>query len=90
MNKDYPSLIKFVAGSKRRKQVLILLTERKISQPEIKRLTGMYKTHTSRALAELAKKDLIDCINPKDRAYKFYKITPKGKRIMEEVKRITE
>lgn len=88
MKEEYPSLISFVAGSKRRQQVLELLKDKKISQPEIKKLTGMYKTHTSRTLNELTEKELIDCLNPKDRSFKFYKITPKGKKIMDEVKRI--
>jgi predicted transcriptional regulator len=83
-----PSLISFVAISKRRQEILQKLSERAISQPEIKRLTGMYKTHTSRSLSELVNKKLIACINPQDRAFKFYKITSLGKRISKEVNRI--
>jgi len=83
-----PSLISFVAISKRRREILQKLSERAMSQPEIKKLTGMYKTHTSRTLSDLVNKKLIVCINPQDRAFKFYKITPLGKRILEEVNRI--
>ena len=85
------SLISFVARSKRRKGVLEILSKNKeISQPEIRRELKQYKSHNSRTLGELSKKGLIKCINPKDRAYKFYKITKKGKNILREVERISE
>ena len=84
-----PSLISFVARSPRRMEILTKLKGNSISQPEIRKLTGMYKTHTSRTLNELSEKELIFCINPKDREFKFYKITPKGKRVIDEIKRIT-
>lgn len=61
-----------------------------MSQPEIKKITGMYKTHTSRTLTELSKEKLIVCRNPRDRAFKFYRITPLGRRIIKEVQRIIE
>ena len=83
-----PSLISFVASSKRRLEVLKILKENSKSQPEIMRLTGMYKAHTSRTLKELTEKKLIVCRNPEDRAFKFYKITGLGKKILEEVEKI--
>lgn len=60
-----------------------------MSQPELRKATGMYKAHTSRTLSELTKKKLIICINPQDRAYKFYKINNSGKKVLAEVERIT-
>lgn len=81
-------LISFVAIGKRRIETLKILLEKPLSQREIMRNTGMYKAHTSRALSELANKKLIICINPKDRSFKFYKITSLGKRILSEVERI--
>jgi len=83
-----PSLISFVGRSKRRQEILQKLQERSMSQPEIKKLTGMYKTHTSRTLTELSEKKLITCVNPQDKAFKFYKITLLGKKAIAEVQRI--
>lgn len=83
-----PSLISFVGISKRRKEMLMLLRNKQISQPELTRLTKMYKAHTSRTLRELKERRLIICINPQDRAFKFYKITSLGNKVFEEVKRI--
>ena len=83
-----PSLISFVGRSQRRQDILQMLQEKSLSQPEIKKLTNMYKTHTSRTLTELSEKKLITCINPQDRAFKFYKITSLGKKVIAEVQRI--
>ena len=48
----------------------------------------MYKTYTSRTLKELSEKNLIVCKNPEDRSFRFYKITKKGKEILEEVQKL--
>lgn len=84
-----PSIVSFIGISKRRKEVLNLLKEKQISQPELMKLTGMYKAHISRTLKELRSKRLIICVNPQDKAFKFYKIASLGKKALEEVSRIT-
>jgi|GEM_PF-1032555 len=82
-------LISFTARSKRRIEVLKLLSEtQKMSQPEIMRTSKQYKSHNSRTLKELVEKKLISCINPSDRAFKFYKITQKGKEVLAGVESI--
>ncbi|MFH1311478.1 MAG: hypothetical protein ABIH65_03675 [Nanoarchaeota archaeon] len=82
-------LISFVARSKRRKETLKLLSKAiRLSQPEIMRELKQYKSHNSRTLGELSNKGLIICINPRDRAFKFYKITKKGREVLKEVQRI--
>ena len=83
------TIISFVARSKRRKGVLEILNKNKeISQPEIMRLSKQYKSHNSRTIKELLDKGLISCVNPKDRAFRFYKITKKGEKILKEAVRI--
>jgi len=83
-------LISFVARSKRRLDVLRLLKDQEKSQVSIMKGTGMYKTHTSRTLKELSEKKLILCKNPEDREYRFYKITSKGREILEQVEALIE
>lgn len=80
--------ISFVARGKRRKEVLQILKTNRLSQPEIMHSTKMYKEHTSRTLKELTSHKLIVCINPEDRNLKFYKLTSKGIRVLEYLKRI--
>jgi len=85
-----PKLISFVARAKRRKETLNLLSKQtQLSQPEIMRALNQYKSHNSATIKELVQKDLIRCINPEDRSFKFYKITKKGKNILKEVFRIS-
>ena len=50
--------------------------------------TGMYKSHTSRELKALLLKELMKCINPNDREFKFYRITPLGKKVLEYLNKI--
>lgn len=83
-----PSLISFVAISKRRREVLSILQKKSISQHELRRITNMYKSHISRTLKELSEKNLILCINPNDKAFRFYKINSLGKRVLKEVERL--
>jgi len=83
-----PHLISLIAISKRRKQVLLELEKYTMSQPELRKITGMYKSHISRTIKELLSKNLIACRNPKDKAFRFYKITSLGKKVINEVERI--
>lgn len=81
-------LISFIARGKRRLEILELLKENERSQAELMKKTEMYKGHTSRTLKELSDKKLIKCMNPEDRAFRFYKITKKGRDILEEAKNL--
>lgn len=83
-----PKIISFIARSKRRLEILELLSEKEKSQPEIMKITKMYKSHTSRTIRELLEKKLILCRNPEDRVFKFYKITSQGIKIFKEVEGI--
>ncbi len=83
-----PKIISSIARSKRRLEILKALSEKEKSQPEIMKITKMYKSHTSRAINELLEKKLIICKNPKDRVFRFYKITALGKKILKEVEDI--
>ncbi len=82
------SIISFIARSKRRLEILKLLVEKEKSQPEIMKMTKMYKSHTSRTIKELLEKKLIICRNPEDRVFRFYKITAPGKKTLKEIEDI--
>ncbi len=80
--------IAFIARSNRRKEVLKILNKDRMSQPTIMKKTGMYKGHTSRTLKELSEQKLIICENPKDRSFRFYKISKKGTNVLKKVDEI--
>ncbi len=83
-----PSLISFIARSKRRTEILIALKEKEITQPELRKKNNMYKSHISRSITELTTKKLIFCLNPKDREFKSYKITELGRKVINKVEQI--
>ena len=81
-------LIAFIARSERRKEILKLLRGERIGQPTIMKKTNMYKSHVSRTLKELLEQKLIICENQEDRSFRFYKISKKGKDVLEETENI--
>lgn len=74
--------------SKNRKAILKSLESRTKTQAELHKITKMYRTHVRRSLNELIDKRLVVCLNPKDRIFKLYEITQKGKRILKKVDEI--
>lgn len=81
-------MLSFVLRAKNRRNVLSLLTKGKLTPAQIMKKTGMYESHTSRALKELLNRKLITCKNPADRRFRFYAITASGKKIKKEAGRI--
>ena len=82
MKLDY-GLISFLLRGKRRIRVLQALNADKPKIPkEIAEECKISLSNVSNSLAELLKKDLIKCINPKDKLYRFYVITSRGKLIL--------
>lgn len=79
------ALLSFVRRSKRRKQILEILTNKRLIAADIAKEIGMYKSHVARTLNELNKKKLIVCENPRDKAYRYYHITVLGKHIFSEL-----
>ena len=76
-------LMAFVKRAKNRLQILKLLGGKEKTQAELHKESGLYRTHVRRTLLELEGKGLVKCLNPKDRLYKMYRITPKGKSIVD-------
>lgn len=82
-------LISFVLAGKNRINVLLTLSENTLTPAQIlKKANYTYLTHIIRTLKELSKVELIECVNPESRSYKFYKITQKRKKVIKEVIKI--
>tara|TARA_Y100000031_G_C7928336_1_gene251536 strand:+ start:238 stop:504 length:267 start_codon:yes stop_codon:yes gene_type:complete len=82
------SLLSFILRGKNRISVLKTVSKDELVSAQIEEETKMYKSHVSRTLKELRKKKLIKCVNPKDRYFKFYKITNLGKKVLEKILQI--
>jgi DNA-binding MarR family transcriptional regulator len=78
----------FVLRAKNRVKILETLKGKQFISKQIEEETGMYKSHVGRTLKELLSKDLIVCVNPEDRNFKFYKLTTKGNKILKEINKI--
>ncbi len=79
-------VITFVKRAKNREKILNLLKEKSKTQAELYHESGMYRTHVRRTLLELQGKNLVKCVNPRDRIYKIYQITSSGKEVLKTIK----
>ncbi len=79
------SVLSFILRGKNRITVLQKVSKDEVISAQIEEETKMYKSHVSRTLKELRKKKLIECVNPKDRYFKFYRITALGKKVLEKI-----
>jgi len=70
----------FVVRAKYRKNAVIALKIEKIPT-QIAKAANINISHVSRALAELKKENVVECINPEDGIGKVYRLTKKGKEI---------
>ncbi|MDD3976496.1 MAG: winged helix-turn-helix domain-containing protein [Candidatus ainarchaeum sp.] len=80
-------LVSYILRSKNRQRILDLLKDTEKTPSQLVKDTNMYLTHTHRTIRELKDKDLIKPTNPEDKIYTFYKVTPKGKKILSDVKK---
>jgi len=74
---DY-KLLSFILRGERRKAILSCLVNPMIPK-EIAEKCKVSIHNVSKSLRELADKGLIICKNPKDKFYRFYEVTRKGK-----------
>ena len=84
-SKDYTILSK-LKRSNMRIDILKLLIEPK-TPVELAKLLKKHRGGVSRALLDMANDGLVECLNPKDPNYRFYKTTEKGKKILEDIKK---
>lgn len=78
-------LATFVLRGKNRKEIMKILLEGNKTQAELHKITNMYRTHVRRTLNELISNKLVNCINPNDKRYKIYQLTPIGKNTMKKI-----
>lgn len=82
-------LVSFVNRSQQRKKILSAL-EKPITPSQLSKATGLYLTHVSRALKELTEKGLVECLTPKERVEKYYRITALGRNVLNKIKEMKE
>ena len=78
MEKDYG----WVVRGKQRKKIIKVMNKPRIPT-EIKEETKLSLNNISDVLREFKKKRIAQCLNPKEKTGRLYKLTPKGMRIKE-------
>lgn len=77
----------FIIRSSYRKKVFLELS--KPQRPsQIAKTLDLRLTHITRALRELKQKKLVECLNPNETMGRFYRLTTKGKKILQEVNKL--
>ena len=79
--------IAFVLKGKVRKSILGNIEKPKTAKTLSKELNKHIQS-VSRSLIALEKKKLIQCLNPKDDRFRFYKITHKGTEVIDRIKQL--
>ena len=82
--------ISFVTCSKLRFKILLELRKSKKTPTELASYTNNPISHVSTAIKGLVEKDLVKCLTPKMRKNKFYQITEKGNKLLEDINKEIE
>lgn len=79
--------IAFLVRGKLKKRILEQVDEPK-TPTQLSKLLKAHRSAVSRALIELEEKSMVKCLNPDDVMARFYQITPKGKKTLEETRKL--
>jgi len=82
--------ISFVMSGKLRFRILIELKNSQKTPSNLASSLKVPRSHISKTLKELEDRDLIVCLTPERRKMKFYTITNKGKKILNEISKLAK
>ncbi len=77
----------FVMRGKIRRELLKNLEEPKTAVM-LSKIVNKHRESISRALIALEAKGFVTCLNPKDAMHRFYQITPKGTKVLQDLERL--
>jgi DNA-binding PadR family transcriptional regulator len=75
----------FFARSKLRVKVLQSLSEKDQVASFLAKKLGKHRETISRIFRDLQEQGFIECANPDSPNFRFYRITPKGKRVLKKI-----
>jgi len=81
-------LVAKILRSKLKYQILLEISKEKVTQAQLSKRLNLYRSHINQIITDLLKNNLIICLNPKDRDYKFYEITKLGKNVLSSADKI--
>lgn len=74
--------IAYVIKGSLRKPILEAIKNKPKTAKQLGKVLNKHIQSVSRTLLDLDKKGLVECLNPRDDRFRFYKITPKGKELL--------
>lgn len=82
---EYYRLKSFIDRSKNRKKILeTLISEDQALRPtDISEKLGVQRTTISERITDLKEEDLVKLLNPEDNRNRYYKVTEKGKELLD-------
>lgn len=82
--------VSFLLGSPLCKKILQILKDSKepLAPLQIAKKTGIARSNVSTKLGQLMKRGLVEPVNPEARKWRFYRITAKGARILNESEKV--
>ena len=78
------NLISFIKRSEQRQRILKILESPKTPK-EISKGTKLAPSHISRTLKELMEKKIAECLTPKQKTGRIYKLTEKGEKLLKNI-----
>ena len=76
----------YVIRGKYRKSILLALNFERIPS-QIAKITKINISHVSRALSELRKRDIVECVNPEENFGRIYRLTKKGNELRNHIQK---
>ena len=89
--KEYAD-VSFIMRSPQNQKIMQCLNESKkpLIPRQIGKKAGMASSNVSTKLKGLRERKLVECINPNDRKWRFYRITDYGKSVLEMAEKTKE
>jgi len=80
--------ISFIKASRYRREILNILIDKILTPSEISKKLEIHFSYLSKLLSELCDKELILCLNVDSKKIRLYKITEKGLKNLNDLKKI--
>lgn len=82
--------VSYVLGSPLSRKILECLdvSDRPLAPLQISKKTNIARSNISTKIGPLAKENLVKCINPEARKWRFYEITQEGRDVLNEIRKM--
>ena len=83
-------IVSYVFSSELRLKTLLELSKSKYTPKQLALSTKQPISHVSKALKELSRKGLVECLTPSRKKARLYSITKLGNQVLDEINKLTD